>query len=118
MSQTSRKEKQQEITKEENKYILTLPYVNGIVVLKRKLEKYQVKVYFSYPQKLQSSCTSSMKSISRSNIYQIQYTCGAVYNGETKLGLSTRMKQHQRIIEKDSKDSKPEIVQYHQAKRH
>ena len=33
------------------KYCLTLSYAPGIEVLKRKLEKLNIKLYYSYPRK-------------------------------------------------------------------
>jgi predicted GIY-YIG superfamily endonuclease len=37
-----------------------------------------------------------MKPQLKSNIYQITCECGAIYNGETKVGLKTRMTQHEK----------------------
>ncbi|CAF4045091.1 unnamed protein product [Rotaria sp. Silwood1] len=38
----------------ETKYSISLPYISGIEVLKRRLEKLKIKLYFSYPNKLQA----------------------------------------------------------------
>ncbi|CAF1126020.1 unnamed protein product [Adineta steineri] len=104
-----------EKTKKKNdmKYILCLPYVRGIEVLKRKLEKLKIQLYFSYPNKLQSSFNQSLKTQSKSIIYQIQCNCNtpSIYNGETKKGLETRTKQHSSMINND--DKKSEMVQHH-----
>lgn len=105
-------------TKEkETEIILSLPYVKGMEVLKRKLEKLKIKLYFSYPKKLNSLVTSNIKSQSKSVIYQIECDCGSIYNGETKVGLELRLKQHERIIEKDELSANSEIVQHHHQKR-
>ena len=68
--------------------------------LKRKLEKLNIKSYFSYPKKLNSLLTSTIKPQPKSIVYQIECECGSIYNGETKVGLRNRSKQHNRIIEK------------------
>ena len=47
--------------KVETKFTLSLPYVKGIEVLKRKLEKIGIKLYFGYPLKLKSLATKNMK---------------------------------------------------------
>jgi predicted GIY-YIG superfamily endonuclease len=100
------------------KYCITMPYVHGIGVLKRKLERLKIKVYFSYPNKIQSACTSSLKPRSKSNVYQINCECGVVYNGETKVGFNRRMAQHSKIIEEDAKSSNSEMVQHHHKTKH
>jgi uncharacterized FlaG/YvyC family protein len=103
--------------KNDMEYILSLPYVNGMEVLKRKLEKLKIKLYFSYPKKLNSLVTSTIKPQSKSVIYQIECECGSTYNGETKVGLRNRSKQHDKIIEKDDKNASSEMVQHHHQKR-
>jgi hypothetical protein len=100
------------------KYTISLPYANGIGVLKRKLENLKIKVFFSYPNKIQSTCTSSMKPQSKSNIYQIPCECGAVYNGETKIGFHQRRAQHKKILENDKDNPRSEMVQHHHKKRY
>jgi uncharacterized FlaG/YvyC family protein len=104
--------------KENNmEFSLTLPYVNGMEVLKRKLEKLKIKLYFSYPKKLNSLVTSIIKPQPKSIIYQIECECGLIYNGETKIGLEKRSKQHIQLIKKDDKNTSSEIVQHHHEKR-
>ena len=76
-----------ENNKDKMKHQITLPFMNGIEVLKRKLEKLNIKVFFSYPKKIKSACTNPIENKSKSNIYQISCNCGAIYNGETKIGL-------------------------------
>ncbi|CAF5064803.1 unnamed protein product, partial [Rotaria sp. Silwood1] len=74
------------IKNNEFKYSISLPYVPGIEVLKRRLEKLKIKLYFSYPNKLQSCLNQSLKVPSKSIIYQVQCDCDPpkIYNGETK----------------------------------
>lgn len=38
--------------REEMKYQITLPYANGIEVLRRKREQLKIKLFFSYPNKI------------------------------------------------------------------
>ena len=94
------------------KATLTLPYVPGIEVLKRRLGKINIKLYFSYPNKLQSKFNRSLKTTSRSVIYQVTCDCNPpkIYNGETKIGLESRMKQHFKLI--NDLDEKSEMVQH------
>ena len=98
-------------------YYLSLPYTPGMEVLKRRLEKFKIKLYFSYPKKLYSLVTTNNKPQPKSVIYQIDCECGATYNGETKVGLKTRTKQHEKIIEKDEENSNSEMIQHHHQKR-
>ena len=72
---------------EEMKLSLCLPYTRGMEVLKRKLEKLKIKLFFSYPRKLNSLVCSNMKPQPKSVVYQMDCECGASYNGETKVGL-------------------------------
>ena len=118
MGAVSGKTTETENKKSEFKYTISLPYVDGIGVLKRKLENLKIKVFFSYPNKIQSACSSSMKPQSKSHIYQIPCDCGAVYNGETKVGFHQRMAQHKKIIEKDEDNPRSEMVQPHHEKRY
>ncbi|CAF3770007.1 unnamed protein product [Rotaria sordida] len=87
-----------------------------IEVLKRKLEQIGVKLYFSYPLKLKSLATLNEKPQSKSIIYQMNCKCGAIYNGETKVGLKDRMKQHKRKIKENDINSSSEIVKHHYIK--
>ena len=94
------------------KYQITLPFVNGIEVLKRKLEQLSIKVFFSYPSKIKTTCTNLIEQKLKSNIYQITCSCGSIYNGETKIGMDKRIIQHNRKIKnKETKNS--EIAQHH-----
>jgi len=102
--------------KPETKFILSLPYVKGMEVLKRKLEQIGIKLYFSYPLKLKSLITSNMKHQTKSIVYQINCQCDAIYNGETKIGLMDRMKQHERKIKENDLNSSSEIVKHHYMK--
>ncbi|CAF3685370.1 unnamed protein product [Rotaria sp. Silwood1] len=102
--------------KPETKVTLSLPYVKGIEVLKRKLEQIGVKLYFSYPLKLKSLTTLNIKPQSKSIIYQMNCKCGAIYNGETKVGLKDRMKQHKTKIKENDINSSSEIVKHHNIK--
>ena len=104
--------------KEEMKYTVSLPYTDGIGVLKRKLETLKIKVYFTYPNKIMSPCSTPMRARPKAVIYQLPCECGAIYNGETKIGIDRRIAQHQKIIDKDEKDSKSEMVQHHYSKGH
>jgi hypothetical protein len=110
-------ELEQKEEKEQMEYSICLPYVPGIEVLRRKLKKYKIKLYFSYQNKLQSLCTQTMKPESKSNIYQIPCECGAIYNGETKIGLKQRIKQHERKIKEDDENSNSELVQHFHRKK-
>jgi len=69
---------------------LSLPYVPGMEVLKRKLEKnLKIKLYFSYPHKLQSHFNRSLKipSNGKSIIYQIPCSCKQTYVDHTKVSI-------------------------------
>ena len=114
----STKDMSKQEDEEEMKHCISLPFMHGIGVLKRKLEQLKIKVFFTYRNKLQSICTTAIKPRSKSNIYQITCDCGAIYNGETKIGFEKRMSQHERTIEKDEHDSKSEMVQHHQERRY
>ncbi|CAF3520190.1 unnamed protein product [Rotaria sp. Silwood1] len=97
---------------------LTLPYVPGMEVLKRKLEKkLKIKLYFSYPYKLQSQFNQSLKVPSKSIIYQIPCSCRQTYVGQTKVGIDNRMKQHSKAINDNENNSKSEMVKHFQEKK-
>ena len=102
---------------EEMKFSLCLPYTRGMEVLKRKLEKLQIKLFLSYPRKLNFLVCSNMKPQSKSVVYQMDCECGASYNGETKVGLKKRAEQNNRLIEKDEETANSEIVQHHHSKK-
>ncbi|CAM4845408.1 unnamed protein product [Rotaria magnacalcarata] len=116
--ETSKTKTPQTPNNKEFKYKINLPYVPGIEVLKRRLEKLNIKLYFSYPNKLQSVLNQSMKSQSRSVIYQVQCDCNPpkIYNGETKVGLEKRMHQHYQLINR--LDNKSEMVQHIEKNRY
>ena len=61
-----------EDNKDKMKHQNTLPVMNGIEVLKRKLEKLNIKVFFSYPKKIKSACTNLIENKSKSNIYTLK----------------------------------------------
>ena len=103
---------EQKNEKPKMEYSICLPYVPAIEVLRRKLEKYTIKLYFSYKNKIQSSCTKLMKPQSKSNIYQLACEWGAIYNGETKIGVKKRMIQHDKKIRGDEENSNSEMVQH------
>ena len=63
---------------QEYKYTITILYIKGAEVLKRKLNEINIKVFFSYPNKLQTQCTNNLKQNSKSNIYQIACTCDSI----------------------------------------
>jgi hypothetical protein len=113
-SQTSPPERKTE----ELKYSITLPYTPGMEVLKRKLKKLQIQLYYSYPNKLHSYLNSSTQTKTNSVVYQIKCDCGETYIGETKVGLTKRIKQHEKLIKKDEKQSKSEMVQHIHDKKH
>ncbi|CAF1033027.1 unnamed protein product [Rotaria magnacalcarata] len=103
--------------KEKNfKYMITIPYVPGAEVLKRRLEMLDIQVFFSYPQKIGSYFNKSIRSGTESIVYGIQCGCKQVYIGETKVGIQQRMKQHERSILKNEPNSNSEIVQHIQKK--
>ncbi|CAF4873932.1 unnamed protein product [Rotaria sp. Silwood1] len=102
---------------EEMKYSLSLPYIPGMEVLKRKLEKLKIKLYFSYPQKLQSYFNRSLKTSSKSVIYQIPCSCKQTYVGQTKVGIEKRMKQHSKTLNDNADDSKSEMMKHFQEKK-
>ncbi|CAF3485527.1 unnamed protein product [Rotaria socialis] len=97
---------------------LTLPYVPGMEVLKRRLEKkLKIKLFFSYPYKLQSQFNQSLKVPSKSVIYQIPCSCKETYVGQTKVGIDNRMKQHSKAINDNENNSNSEMVKHFQEKK-
>ncbi|CAF2990126.1 unnamed protein product [Rotaria sp. Silwood2] len=99
--------------KDEYEISMSLPYTPGIEVLKRKLDKLKIKLYFSYPQKLSSLVPSNINRKSKAIVYKIPCECGAEYIGETKRGLDERMQEHIRNIKENDDQSKSEMVQHH-----
>ena len=53
-------------------HTLTLFYTSEIEILKRKLKKFQIKLMYSYPKKLQTQINPNKKATSNSVIYQIE----------------------------------------------
>ncbi|CAF5065228.1 unnamed protein product [Rotaria magnacalcarata] len=97
---------------------LALPYVPGMEVLKRRLEKkLKIKLFFSYPYKLQSQFNQSLKVPSKSVIYQIPCSCKETYVGQTKVGIDNRMKQHSKAINDNENNSNSEMVKHFQEKK-
>ena len=117
-SQTSNSNNNTTTNKRDYKFSFSLPYVPGIEVLKRKLQKLDIKLYFSYPNKIQSYLNHSIKNESKSVIYQIECDCNPpkIYNDETKVGIKTRMQQHFQNINK--LDNKSEMVQHIEQNRY
>ena len=120
-AKTIKRRENQQKTATENQdhkeYIMYLPYVPGIEVLRRKLSKINIKLYYSYPNKLQSILNSTQQR-PKSLVYQIQCECEKIYNGETKIGLNKRMKQHEELIRNNDENSYSEIVQHHIQMKH
>ena len=98
-------------------FSMSLPYVPGIEVLKRKLAKFKINLYFSYPRKSTSLLPSNIKTQSKSVVYKILRDCGASYVGEKKIGFDNRMNQYQKLIEKNEKEAHSEIVLHHHSQR-
>ncbi|CAF4638841.1 unnamed protein product [Rotaria sp. Silwood2] len=97
---------------------LTLPYAPGMEVLKRRLEKkLKIKLYFSYPHKLQSQFNQSLKVPSKSVIYQIPCSCKQTYVGQTKVDIDNRMKQHAKTIKDNDDNSSSEMVKHFQEQK-
>ena len=106
--------------KNNNEFIcsLILPYAPGMEVLKRRLEKkLKIKLFFSYPHKLQSQFNQSLKVPSKAVIYQIPCSCKQTYVGQTKVGIDNRMKQHSKTINDNEDDSNSEMVKHFQEKK-
>ena len=119
-NQQTKRQKEEEFNpkQQEYKYTFTIPYTKGVEVLKGKLNEINTKVFFSYPNKLQTQCTNNLKQNSKSNIYQIACMCGSIYNGETKVGIETRIQQHSSTMIKNKKNSKSELVQQHRKNKY
>ncbi|CAF4373234.1 unnamed protein product [Rotaria sp. Silwood2] len=116
--ETSSTNKSSTSNNKEFKFTISLPYVPGIEVLKRKLEKLNIKLYFSYPNKIQTFLNQPMKIQSKSVVYQVQCDCNPpkIYNGETKVGIKKRMHQHYQLINR--LDNKSEMVQHIEENRY
>ena len=69
-----------------------------------------IHLYYSYPNKLQQLINIPIISKSNSIIYQIKYSCGAKYSGETKVYLKKRIKQHQKLIDQNNIQCNSEMV--------
>ena len=98
---------------DEYKHTIILPYVPGIEALKRKMDKLNINIFFTYPNKISSTFSTNTNTESKSIVYQIECSCQSIYNGETKVGLKNRMKQHTKIINNKSNEQRSEIVQHH-----
>ena len=92
------------------KYSITVPYTPGIEILKRKLMKLNIDIFFSYPNKLRIQINPTIHKKTNSVIYQIECSCGATYVGETKTGLTNRIKQHEKLIKQNDIKSNSELV--------
>ena len=87
-------------------------------VLKRRLEnKLKIKLFFSYPYKLQSQFNQSLKVPSKSVIYQIPCSCKQTYVGQTKVFIDNRMKQYSKTINDNEDNSNLEMVKHVQEKK-
>ena len=106
-------EKQQTKNEEKFLYTITLPYVHNIEILKRKLERLKIKLYFSYPNKISSLVNNKIKPTSKPIVYQIECQCNTIYNGETKVGMINRIHQHEKLINKNNNKQGSEMVQHH-----
>ena len=98
--------------KNDSKYSIVIPYVPGVEVLKRRLEKLKIRLFFSYKNKIRSLFNSCIRQENKSVIYQLEWECKRVCNGETKVGIWKRMEQHKNEILKDKEQSNSEIVQH------
>ena len=57
----TQKEEKLNPKQQEHKYTITIPYIKGVEVLKGKLNEINIKVFLSYPNKLQTKCTNNLK---------------------------------------------------------
>ena len=119
-NQQTKKQKEEKLNpkQQEYKYTITIPYIKGVEVLKRKLNEINIKVFFSYPNKLQTQLTNNLKQNSKSNIYQIACMCGSIYNGETTVGIEKRIQQYISTIIKTKENSTLEVVQHYRKNKY
>ena len=80
---------------------MKLPWVPGVSgKLKKALKKAGFKAVFKSGNNLSAILTASNKcklpKNSSPGIYKVNCSCGKTYIGETKLQVSTRIKQHQK----------------------
>jgi hypothetical protein len=77
-----------------------------------------MKVFFSYPYKLQSQFNQSLKVPSKSVLYQIPFSCKGTNVEQTKVDIDNRMKQHSKAINNNNEtNSNSEMVKNVQEKK-
>ena len=116
----TKKQKEEKLSpkQQEYKYIITISYIKGVEVLKRKLNEINIKVFFSYLNKLQTQSTNNLKQNSNSNIYQIACMCDSIYNGETTVGIEKFIQQYISTIIKNKENSTSEVVQHYRKNKY
>ena len=100
--------------KQEINYLQSRTYTRVHITYKnteKKIEKMKIKLYFTYLNKIPSSFNSIIRPISKSIIYQIECNCKVLYNGETKVGPSKRIKRHENNILKTTNNCNCEVIQ-------
>ena len=90
--------------------IITLPWIPGLSPkLRKTYRKHGYKAVFKSSANLKTILTSSNKSRlpknSHPGVYMVSCKCEKRYVGETKLKVSTRIKQHERTIKDKKWDS-------------
>ncbi|CAF4014178.1 unnamed protein product [Rotaria sordida] len=60
--------------------------------------------------KLFTQVNPPMETKTNSIVYQSECDCGAMYVGETKIGSTKRIKQHETLIKQDDKKSNSEMA--------
>ena len=98
--QQQQQQQQQSMAPDQSK-IVKLPWIPGVSPKLRAIfRKAGYKAIFKSGSNLQTLRTKNNKSIlpvnSNPGIYKISCTCGQTYIGETKMKVSTRIKQHQK----------------------
>ena len=86
---------------EDQKKHVYLPYVKGTTdKIGRILERHNIKSVFKPQKKIMDLICHAKDKIPLSNpgVYKIPCSCGAVYVGQTKRKISTRIKEHIRNV--------------------
>ena len=96
-----RQKKHQQSTSPDATQIVKLPWVPGVSPKLRKIfRKAGYKTVFKSGSNLTTLLTMKNKTMLPNNsypgVYKISYTCGQTYIGETKMKVSTRIKQHEK----------------------
>ena len=113
----------EEITTEEPKAYVNLPYINGTsIILRRIFNEHNIKSTFTSKETLRKILYYPKDKLSqekKSNvIYQIRFNdCEAVYIGETKRTLVQRIQEHKRAV-RNAGTSKNEIADHSSTKDH